>query len=242
MGMTSIVADRILKQINSNGDERIDHDEFVGFFLRLIMGSMEQRFSIAYKCFDVDNDQIITKQEVKVVLKNIPMTTIPRLKSSERLKPVRNQLGLNRVQHQLLRLEDFDQITKLTDLLFEHHSQGMYFDEFCKLCTEVTCELYMCIFDQIYQHVPCVKNFFTMRAHLPNFIRTTGHTMPPPRLISFEPPVTSKLVDRATQFEFIQSEYAQTYINSLKPRLAVHYADPPSDSTPIKNNQIIQDT
>ena len=27
------------KQINANGDERIDHDEFVAFFLKLLMGS-----------------------------------------------------------------------------------------------------------------------------------------------------------------------------------------------------------
>ena len=37
--MTEVLADRILQQINENGDERIDHDEFVAFMLQLAMGT-----------------------------------------------------------------------------------------------------------------------------------------------------------------------------------------------------------
>ena len=41
INMPELIGDRIVKQINANGDERIDHDEFVPFFLKLLMGSLE---------------------------------------------------------------------------------------------------------------------------------------------------------------------------------------------------------
>jgi len=39
--MPELIGERILKQMNSNGDERIDHDEFVKLFLILFMGTLE---------------------------------------------------------------------------------------------------------------------------------------------------------------------------------------------------------
>ena len=41
MNLPELLGERIVKQINANGDERIDHDEFVKFFLTLLMGSFE---------------------------------------------------------------------------------------------------------------------------------------------------------------------------------------------------------
>ena len=39
--MPELIGDRIVRQMNANGDERIDHDEFVKFFLKMLMGSLE---------------------------------------------------------------------------------------------------------------------------------------------------------------------------------------------------------
>ena len=41
LNMPELIGERILKQMNLNGDERIDHDEFVKFFLILLMGTLE---------------------------------------------------------------------------------------------------------------------------------------------------------------------------------------------------------
>lgn len=37
------------------------------------MGTHEQKMYIAYRCYDCDNDEMITKEEIKVVLRNIPL-------------------------------------------------------------------------------------------------------------------------------------------------------------------------
>ena len=41
LNLPPLIGDRIVKQMNANGDERIDHDEFIRFMLRLLMGSLE---------------------------------------------------------------------------------------------------------------------------------------------------------------------------------------------------------
>ena len=61
--------------MNANGDERIDPDEFVGFFLNLLMGTIDQRMQIAFRCYDVDNDQSIDSDEMRIMLVNIPFKT-----------------------------------------------------------------------------------------------------------------------------------------------------------------------
>jgi Ca2+-binding EF-hand superfamily protein len=74
LNMPELIGERIMKQMNANGDERIDHDEFVKFFLKMLMGSFDQKMLIAFRCYDEDNDQCISKDEVRVILKNVPLT------------------------------------------------------------------------------------------------------------------------------------------------------------------------
>jgi Ca2+-binding EF-hand superfamily protein len=75
--MPELIGERLVNQINANGDERIDHDEFVPFFLKLLTGSYEQKMLIAFKCYDVDDDQIVSGDEVKIILQNIPLKNEP---------------------------------------------------------------------------------------------------------------------------------------------------------------------
>ena len=39
LNLPELLSERIIGIINANGDERIDHDEFVEFFLTIFMGS-----------------------------------------------------------------------------------------------------------------------------------------------------------------------------------------------------------
>jgi Ca2+-binding EF-hand superfamily protein len=75
LNMPFLISARVCNLINANGDERIDSDEFVLFFLRLLMGSQAQRMKIAFRIYDADNDQTIGKEEIRIVLKNIPRQT-----------------------------------------------------------------------------------------------------------------------------------------------------------------------
>ena len=48
-------------------------------------------------------------------------------------------------------------------VLEKNYENGMYFDEFMKVAEGDTSELFVSIFNCIYECVPCVKNFFIMR-------------------------------------------------------------------------------
>jgi Ca2+-binding EF-hand superfamily protein len=72
LNLPELIGERICNQINANGDERIDHDEWIRFFLKLLMGPLEQKMHIAFLCFDVDNNEKITEDEIKIVMMNIP--------------------------------------------------------------------------------------------------------------------------------------------------------------------------
>ena len=68
--------------INANGDERIDHDEFVDFFLNLTVGSFEQKMRIAFRCYDADGDESISEDEVELILRSLPLRLEERFGAS----------------------------------------------------------------------------------------------------------------------------------------------------------------
>ena len=78
LNLPELISKRIVKQINANGDERIDHDEFSRFFVQLFMGTHEQKMLIAFNCYDADGDQQIDKDEIKIVLNNIPLSDVKK--------------------------------------------------------------------------------------------------------------------------------------------------------------------
>lgn len=72
LNMTEVLADRVLQQINDNGDERIDHDEFVGFMLQVAMGTKIQKLMIAFRMYDFDRNQQISMDEVNYIMTHVP--------------------------------------------------------------------------------------------------------------------------------------------------------------------------
>lgn len=142
--MPELIGDRLVRQMNANGDERIDHDEFVKFFLKLLMGSLEQKMLIAFRVYDVDGDDVISDQEVKVVLRNVPIHFEERYGSSfEKIQ--------SRYHYLQAKEEDNMQIQRFLELMFkEYKDKSMYFDEFQKLATEVTSELFVSVYYCVY--------------------------------------------------------------------------------------------
>ena len=126
------------------------------------MGTLEQKMLIAFRIYDVDNDENISQKEVEIVLRSIPISVEGRygisFSNSEENKVLHCSL-LKKSEYLRLRSEDISQCIQYIDVLFMEHPDGIYFDEFVSVCTEVNCELYQCIYDCIYQHVPCAQTF-----------------------------------------------------------------------------------
>ena len=122
---------------------------------------------IAFRVYDVDGDENISDEEIKIVLRNIPLNFEERYGNSFA------KSNLSRVEYLRQKDEDNDQINKLLEVLFkETYNDGMYFDEFQKLASEVTSELFACVYNCIYSYVPCVKNFLIMRENYVSFLKS----------------------------------------------------------------------
>lgn len=133
--MPEFLAERICCQINSNGDERIDHDEFIAFFLKATIGSKNQKLMIAYNCYDSGGDQSISKNELRLLLKHVPIY--------QQDANYYNKYGIsfgyneaNITKNNLFedKKRDDKEIEELIDILFEFNDDEIYFDEFETIC------------------------------------------------------------------------------------------------------------
>ena len=61
--------------------------------------------------------------------------------------------------------KDWDQIEAIADAIFKEYPDGMYFDEFVQFNEKVSSELFYPIFDCLYDLVPCVQNYFVLKAN-----------------------------------------------------------------------------
>eukprot|EP00351_Strombidinopsis_sp_SopsisLIS2011_P005733 CAMPEP_0116870784 /NCGR_PEP_ID=MMETSP0463-20121206/856_1 /TAXON_ID=181622 /ORGANISM="Strombidinopsis sp, Strain SopsisLIS2011" /LENGTH=144 /DNA_ID=CAMNT_0004507995 /DNA_START=324 /DNA_END=758 /DNA_ORIENTATION=- len=59
--------------MNANGDERIDHDEFVAFMLQLLLGSFENKLKIVFQLFDFEEEEVMRPESVRLILRHIPI-------------------------------------------------------------------------------------------------------------------------------------------------------------------------
>jgi len=117
----------------------------------MLVGSAEQKLLIAFKCFDQDGNELIEKDEVKLILKNIPSL----LASREGLSFQSEEASVSRNDLITKQMEDSKQIIEFTECLFQEFPDGLYFDEFVYLAKSITSELVYSIYHAVYQCVPC---------------------------------------------------------------------------------------
>ena len=99
--------------------------------------------------------------------------------------------------------------------------EGMYFDEFQKLATDVTSELFACVYNCIYQYVPCVKNFLLMRENYMAFLKSSKAKsfrieFKPYTHTVLMPPVSKKMLDKISDFDESLMPKNNSILNALK--------------------------
>ena len=88
--------------------------------LKVLMGSLEQKMYIAFRVYDIDNDQIISEREVKLVLKGIPIVIEERYGISHSQDPngQANTNNMSRSEIMNQKYEDTQNINDFVDLVF----------------------------------------------------------------------------------------------------------------------------
>ena len=123
---------------------------------------------IAFKCYDMDNDQIINKEEIIHTLRHIPLRVEARYGISFGLFEQEANMSAQQLLEE--KYKDWDQIEAIADLINKEYPEGMYFDEYVSFSEKVTSELFYPIFDCLYELVPCVQNYFVLKANFKQVI------------------------------------------------------------------------
>lgn len=93
----------------------------------------------------------------------------------------------------------------------------MYFDEFCTLAKDVTSELFVSIYDCVYNCIPCVKNFLQMRCKFQDMLmrqhRQEGQPLPIYTYQYVQPPITCKTREK---FEVQDEEVFKKKVDEME--------------------------
>ena len=68
-----------MQLINVNGDPLIDHDEWLEYMLKLLCGSFERRLFIVFQIYDLNNEEVLKAENMKLVLRHLPIQLTTKL-------------------------------------------------------------------------------------------------------------------------------------------------------------------
>ena len=110
---------------------------------------------------------------------------------------------------QKAKLKDFAEIDMVVSGIFEEYKIGMYFEEFCSFTQEVCSDLYLAVFDSLFQYVPCVKNFMILRANYLNILNEDFSNVLPQKPSTFTQlprPLCSKFIEKIINLDDDENE------------------------------------
>ena len=92
----------------------------------------------------------------------------------------------------------------IIDTIFEKYPNGMFFDEFTQFCKEISSELFVAIFDPLYEYVPCIQNYMILRANyqklLTQDLAWKLQVQPNHSFIELPPPLSTKQLEKVTNY------------------------------------------
>jgi Ca2+-binding EF-hand superfamily protein len=171
LNLPPIIQDSVCNLINTNSDERIDHDEFVKFFLSLIASSVEKRFLVAFKIFDREDHEYITRDDISIILKNLPYSF-----DNESFYGISHDKSgtstslLTLSQHLQMRTNDSLEIESLLDEIFDTYDQKMFFSDFCNFTKMRSSDLVVSIYQFLQSRIPCIRVSYVLLAHYKAFL------------------------------------------------------------------------
>mmetsp|Transcript_17640 Transcript_17640/g.27298 ORF Transcript_17640/g.27298 Transcript_17640/m.27298 type:complete len:130 (+) Transcript_17640:422-811(+) len=128
------MADRILAQMSCS--QRVCRSQFVTFLIKVFMGSLKQKLLIAFKCFDHADDEVLHREQVDMVLRNLVYAGESGTKRSST-----NKVGLL-----AQRTAEVKESCALVKLVFSEMGGLIFFDEFELLTKKFTSEFFFAIF------------------------------------------------------------------------------------------------
>ena len=146
MKLPILISEKLFNSFSSSkSKEGLTEDEFVSAFFKLYLGSFQDTIKIIFNLLDFDEDGIIKKADVKLILSYLPLNDVS--KSMEKSF----EFSKNILDFQMKSLVEIDDIIKKT---FQKYGNKMNFDQFKDTVQNQKSDVYLQLILYFYQKKP----------------------------------------------------------------------------------------
>ena len=149
------IAEKLFMSFTKTSSQGLCEEEFVDNFYKLYMGSFEETITIIFNLLDFDEDGIIKKEDVRIVLSYLP------LNEEKDEKAAKKDLVSKIFGTQMKSLQEIDIIVSET---FNKYEGEMNLKQFTEIVTEQNSEIFLQILCFLYEQIPfSAKNVDAMK-------------------------------------------------------------------------------
>lgn len=120
--------------------------------------------------YDFDNDGVLQREDVRILLSYVPFKTEEDLSANQSLMSESVGPGASvkegtydaNKQSFFSRKNDQDEIVRFTEHIFGA-KQSLNFDDYSKINSNVTSEMFTSMMRVLHEILPCSRNFFSMK-------------------------------------------------------------------------------
>ena len=154
-------------------------ESFVRNFVRIFLGDLDSKIKFTFEMYDFDNDGYVTAEDVRIMMSYMPLSqnvTVHAVQAlidqrglQESFSPRRAKEGLyeeeeGKNQQYEEHKTNHEEIKIFVDSLFEEVNGGkMNFEDYVKLTTEKSSEMFYSLMATLHERLPCSKHYFRMR-------------------------------------------------------------------------------
>lgn len=182
-----------MQLINVNGDPLIDHDEWLEYMLKLLCGSFERRLFIVFQIYDLNNEEVLRTENMKLVLRHLPIQLTTKLFGISHDN--NNEAHVIRQEVQRRRHADCNDIDQFVDIFFTDYTDGMVFSVFKNRIQTLSSEPFFAIISHFQELIPCFQNYVKARSHYKGLAKSNSSMSPSQKVTEIALPslIKSKL-------------------------------------------------
>ena len=142
------ISEKLFISFTKSSNQDLYEEEFVDQFYKLYMGSFEETINIIFNLLDFDKDGKIKKEDVKIILKYLPLNEENEEKGEKYNLDIIYEI-------QMKRLEEIDTIV---NEVFIKNCGEMNLEKFIEIVTKKNSSIFLQILCFLYEQIPFSKN------------------------------------------------------------------------------------
>jgi hypothetical protein len=148
------ITEKVFNSFSKLTSQGLCEEEFVENFFKLYKGSFEETITVIFNISDFDKDGIIKKEEVKILLSQLPINEdyeVEEVKFKKDKKENKKDSVAEIYEMQMKCLKEIDEIL---DNCFDKLDNKMNLEQFTKITIEKNSEIFLRILCYLYEQMP----------------------------------------------------------------------------------------